>query len=100
MSYTKPIQFGGVKGKSVRYSRDGIEKRRRRKERKKNRKEENKEEKEVGLFSYLGFPCLGAIQWPWSLALTLELVQKQFGTNCVSFWVHLVPENSALEQVE
>ena len=59
----------------------------RKKERKKIRKEERKKEEneEVAYtlrsrwFSYLGYPCLGVIQWPWSLALTWGLVQKQFG---------------------
>ena len=31
---------------------------------------------EVGFFSYLGCLYLGAIQWPWSFALTLGLVQN------------------------
>ena len=59
------------------------------KERKKERRK-RKEEKGVGFLSYLGYPCLGAIKWSWSLALTLGLVQKLFGTNCESFWVQLV----------
>ena len=56
------------------------------KERKKERKEERKKEekgkrrlptlKEVGFLSYLGYLCLGVIQWPWSLALTLGLVKN------------------------
>ena len=77
----------------------GIEKRgrkERKKERKKQRKKERKKErtkrrkkerrkkdmrrfptlKEVGFLSYLGYLCLKAIQWLWSLALTLELVKN------------------------
>ena len=66
------------------------------KKRKKDRKEEKKKERkkkkgkkkrrkerrrlptlqEVGFLSYLGYLCLGAIQWPWSLALTLGLVKN------------------------
>ena len=56
------------------------------------RKEENKEEKkEVAytlrgrFFSYLGYPCLRAIQWPWILAPTWGLVQKQFGNKLCEF---------------
>ena len=62
-----------------------------RKEKEKRRKKGRRKEGGVGIhsnkvefLSYMGYPCLGAIQRPWSLALTLGLVQKQFGTNCVS----------------
>ena len=56
----------------------------RKKERKKRRKKERRKKerrrlltlKEVGFLSYLGYLCLGAIQWPWSLALTLGLVKN------------------------
>ena len=67
----------------------GIEKRGR-KERKKERKKRRKKVKkkirkgrkrlptlqEVWFLSYLGYLCLGVIQWPWSLALTLGLVKN------------------------
>ena len=52
-------------------------------ERKERKKERKKKEKrrfptllEVGFLSYLGYHCLGVIQWPWSLILTLRLVNN------------------------
>ena len=64
----------------------GIEKRGRKERKKERRKKGNKKRRkemrrlptlqEVGFLSYLGYLCLGAIQWPWSLALTLGLVKN------------------------
>ena len=44
---------------------------------------------EVGFFSYLGYLCLGAIPWPWSLAPTLGLVQNNLEQTVVHLWVYL-----------
>ena len=54
----------------------------------------------VGFFSYLGYLCLGAIPWPWSLAPTLGLVQNSLEQTVVCFWVHFVLEIAVLEHVE
>ena len=61
-------------------------KKNKKKERKKEkRKEERRKGRELAytsrdrFFSYLGYPCLGATQWPWSFALTWGLVQNSLG---------------------
>ena len=40
------------------------------KKRKKEKKEEEMRKQRGRFFSYLGYLCLGATQWPWSLAPT------------------------------
>ena len=59
------------------------------KEMKKERGKEGKDElvctPTSRFFSYLGYPCLGAIQWPWSLALTWGLVQNSLRQTVVCF---------------
>ena len=85
------------RGRSVRWvEKEG------RKERKKEKKKRKKERKKKGrgnegkdeelvctptgrFFSYLGYLCLGAIQWPWSLAPTWGLVQNSLGQTVVCF---------------
>ena len=75
MGYDTPSQTNLVVESSVEKSKE-------KKERKKERKEKGGKEgiwptlQEVGFFSYLGCLYLGAIQWPWSLALTLGLAQN------------------------
>ena len=81
----------------------GREGRKEKKKRKKERKEEKKKERKkkgrgkegkeeelactptCRFFSYLGYPCLGVIQWPWSLAPTWGLVQNSLGQTVVYF---------------
>ena len=55
-------------------------KKRRKKERRKKERWRLPTLQEVGYLSYLGYLCLGAIQWPWSLALTLGLVKNSFSS--------------------
>ena len=74
-----------------------VDKRERENKKRKKEKEENEEERkerkswstlqEGRFFSYLGYPCLKAIQWPWSLAPTWGLVKKIYSlnANCVHF---------------
>ena len=53
------------------------------------RKEEERKKKEMKqrsrFFSYLGYPCLGATQWPWSLAPTWGFVENSLGQTVVCF---------------
>ena len=74
-----------------------VDKREREKKKRKKEKEEKEEERKERkswstlqqgrFFSYLGYPCLKAIQWPWSLAPTWGLVKKKNSLNetCVHF---------------
>ena len=82
------------RGRSIRWvEKEG---RKERKERKKEKEENKKERRKKGrgkegkeeelvytptgrFFSYLGYHCIGAIQWPWSLTLTWGLVQNSLG---------------------
>ena len=84
------------KGRSVLWvEKEGRKERKERKKenkkrRKKGRGKEGKEDELVctligRFFSYLGYPYLGAIQWPWSLAPTWGLVQNSLGQTVVCF---------------
>ena len=41
----------------------------------------------VGFLSYSAYPCLRAIQWPWSSALIVGLVHDNLDQTMVCFWV-------------
>ena len=71
----KKKEFGGIEKRG---RKERKKERRKRKEEKKKRKkrEEVPTLQDEGFFSYLGYLCLGAIPWPWSLAPTLGLVQN------------------------
>ena len=64
------IEKGGMK------ERNKEMKKIRKKERRKKERRRLPTLQEVGFLSYQGYLCLGAIQWPWSLALTLGLVKN------------------------